>query len=121
MTTADSVFSPLDKSAAHISHPAHSLRFDTAAVILSGWFIFGMFLDGHAHNHGRVDNTFLTPWHAVLYSGYAAMGLLLVGMHFRNVMKGYPWRRALPVGYMPALAGVLIFGIAVCQSKKKKI
>lgn len=29
----------------------------------------GMTLDGWAHAHGATDNTFFTPWHAVLYSG----------------------------------------------------
>lgn len=92
--------------------PAASRRFDYLAVVLAGWFIFGMFLDGWAHNHDRVDDTFFTPWHAVLYSGYAALGLFLVGNHFRNVSRGYSWWRALPPGYMPALAGIIVFGLA---------
>jgi hypothetical protein len=34
----------------------------------------GIFLDGWAHAHGRVDESLFTPWHAVL-AGIA--GLLL--------------------------------------------
>lgn len=92
------------------SRPADSLRFDLASALLAVWFMAGMFLDGWAHNNGRVDNTFFTPWHAVLYSGYAAVGALTVGAHLRNVLKGYGWTRALPRGYMPSLAGVVLFG-----------
>jgi hypothetical protein len=74
------------------------------------WFIGGLFLDGWAHNNGRVDNTFFTPWHAVLYSGYAAVGALMVITQFRNVTKGYAWTRALPRGYLLSLLGVILFG-----------
>ena len=41
----------------------------------------GVFLDGWAHAHGKVDRTFLTcftPWHAALYSGYLSVALFLV-------------------------------------------
>ena len=31
--------------------------------------MLGVTLDGWAHAHGVVDDTFLTPWHAVLYAG----------------------------------------------------
>src|SRR5262245_5576109 len=112
MTTADRAIPSTEPSEARTGQPVAGLRFDAIAVVLSGWFIFGMFLDGWAHNHGRVDNTFFTPWHAVLYSGFAAMGLFLVGNHFRNVISGSRWLKALPAGYMPALVGVLIFGAA---------
>jgi len=92
--------------------PSDSLRFDYAVVALLSWFVGGMFLDGWAHNHGFVDNIFLTPWHAVLYSGYAATGALLILTQVRNVFKGYSFNRALPRGYFPALIGVVIFGLA---------
>src|SRR5262249_28162803 len=53
--------------------------FDWAAAILSGAFIGGVFLDGWAHTHGRVDDTFFTPWHAILYAAFLALATLLVG------------------------------------------
>lgn len=96
-------------SARSSSRPAGSLRFDLAVALLSCWFLFGLFLDGWAHNHGRVDDTFFTPWHLVLYSGYGAVGLVIVAAQVRNVFKGHHWLRALPTGYLPALVGVLIF------------
>ena len=36
--------------------------FDWAATMLAGVFTGGLFLDGWAHTHGRVDDTFFTPW-----------------------------------------------------------
>lgn len=91
--------------------PADSLRFDLMAALLSAWFIGGLFLDGWAHNNGRVDDTFFTPWHLVLYSGYAAVGALLTFTQFRNVGRGYAWTQALPQGYGLALLGIALFGI----------
>lgn len=39
------------------------------SFIFSGMIIAGMTLDGWAHAHGATDDTFFTPWHAVLYAG----------------------------------------------------
>jgi hypothetical protein len=89
--------------------PISSVRFDLLYAALSFWFISGSYLDGWAHNHGRVDNTFLTPWHAVLYSGFAAVAALTVITLVRGRMQGYAWTHALPVGYQPALLGVILF------------
>jgi hypothetical protein len=43
--------------------------FDWVTVALRAWLQGGGFLDGWAHHHGRVDASFFTPWHAVLYTG----------------------------------------------------
>jgi len=91
-------------------YPADSWRFDMLVACAALLFTFGMFLDGWAHNHGMVDNTFFTPWHAVLYGSFGLVGALLVGAHFFNVTRGHVWVKALPHGYMLALVGVLIFG-----------
>lgn len=92
------------------TYPPGSIRFDLWMCLFSGWFLLGLYLDGWAHNHGRVDDTFFTPWHAVLYSGYLAVALRLMFSYARNTFKGYDWMHALPVGYMTALFGVVIFG-----------
>jgi hypothetical protein len=88
-----------------------STRFDWIVTILCTLLIGGVFLDGWAHNHGKVDNTFFTPWHAVLYSGYALGAAFLFFSLARNHAKGYPWREALPAGYGLSLLGAIIFGI----------
>src|SRR5690349_306769 len=48
------------------------IGFDRLMMVLCCWFVGGLYLDGWAHDHGMVDKTFFTPWHAVLYSGYFA-------------------------------------------------
>jgi hypothetical protein len=86
------------------------LRFDWLAVGTSAWLLGGLFLDGWAHNHGKVDNTFFTPWHAVLYSGYLVTGLVLIGTMILNRSRGHSWGRALPSGYQLSLLGAALFG-----------
>lgn len=91
------------------SHPVGGLAFDLAVALLSAWFVIGVYVDGWAHNNGQVDDTFFTPWHALLYSGVAAAGLFLSLAQMRNVGKGHTWLRALPKGYLVSLVGVIIF------------
>jgi hypothetical protein len=43
-------------------------------------FLGGLYLDGWAHQHGRVDASFFTPWHAFFYSGFLLAALLLAVM-----------------------------------------
>jgi hypothetical protein len=93
-------------------HPANTLRFDWIAALIACWLISGLFLDGWAHNHGRVDDSFFTPWHGVLYSGAAAMIAFLTITQWRNVNKGYGWRWSLPQGYMLSLLGGILFGLS---------
>ena len=85
-----------------VSHPA----FDWTMTVLSALFVGGLFLDGWAHAHGRVDQTFFTPWHAALYSGFLATALVLWGGLVWGVRRGRPWGAALPDGYGLSLLGV---------------
>jgi len=93
--------------------PAASLRYDWLMAILSVITMLGVFLDGWAHNSfsGSIE-TFLTPWHAVLYGGVLLSGIALGIPYVLNVVKGYSWQRALPKGYMISLIGFFIFGTA---------
>ncbi|MBI2467911.1 MAG: hypothetical protein HYV62_08875 [Candidatus Rokubacteria bacterium] len=84
---------------------------DCAVVVLSAVFVGGLFLDGWAHAHGRVDQSFFTPWHAVFYAGYSAVASTLVASLLRNRARGYPWRGAFPAGYGLSLLGALIFAV----------
>lgn len=85
------------------------LGFDWLMMGLSLVFLGGLYLDGWAHNHGKVDNSFFTVWHAFFYSGFALVALLLLGTLVVNRLRGLPWQRALPQGYQLSLLGVLIF------------
>ena len=71
-------------------YPASSLRFDWMVVLASLWFMGGMFLDGWAHaNLASSLETFFTPWHAVLYSGFLAVASVLMLNLARNMARGY--------------------------------
>jgi hypothetical protein len=89
--------------------PASSVRFDMIAAALNVWFIIGLFIDGWAHNHGRVDDTFFTPWHAVLYSSVLAVAGFLTYSQTRNMLKGHSWSQSLPDGYGWSLGGAGLF------------
>jgi hypothetical protein len=85
------------------------MSFDWIVTLLSLTFMGGVYLDGWAHSHGRVDDTFFTPWHAVLYGGFLAMAALLLGTAVWRIARGARWREAMPDGYGLSLAGVALW------------
>jgi len=89
--------------------PISSVWFDWAMAVLSGWYVGGLFLDGWAHNHDRVDSTFFTPWHGAFYSGFLVVALLIDLAMVRNILRGSSWMRAAPAGYELAAFGVPLF------------
>ena len=90
-----------------------SLHFEWLVVLSSLWIFAGLYLDGWAHNNipEQIDS-FFTPWHLVLYSGYAVCAAILSVMYFLNVRRGYSWLKALPPAYMTSLLGAIIFAVA---------
>lgn len=95
------------------ARPVASPRFEWIMVGLSFWLVGGVYLDGWAHAHlPETLETFLTPWHAVMYSGFFAVALCLGMTMIWNHRKGFPWREAMPPGYrLPARAvGVFLVG-----------
>src|SRR5262245_26439396 len=94
-----------------LGQPEGGLGFDWLAALLSTVFVGGVFVDGWAHNHGKVDQSFFTPWHAILYSGFALYGLFLLATLLRQYRAGYAWRRALPAGYGLSLVGAAVFAV----------
>jgi hypothetical protein len=88
------------------------LRFDWLMTLASLWILIGVFLDGWYHNTFQEGiETFLTPWHGILYSGLAAAGAVLIPPYSRNLISGSHWTRALPHGYMLSLLGFIIFAM----------
>ncbi|WP_127531302.1 hypothetical protein [Paenibacillus kobensis] len=78
-------------------------------IVFGAWLIGGIFVDGYAHNHGVVE-TFFTPWHAILYSGFLACALWMGWQVLRTKRaSGLPWRKSVPDGYGLGLAGVGVF------------
>ena len=90
--------------------PVGGVAFQWIMVALLGLLLGGLFLDGWAHTHNRVDQSFFTPWHAAFYSGYASVALGLAGALLLNYRRGYVARKAVPRGYELSLLGVAMFG-----------
>lgn len=89
----------------HISVMKHAVT-----MLMGMWLIAGLFIDGFAHNHGAVE-TFFTPWHAILYSGYLACAVWILSITYQNKVKGShaTWAEAVPTGYKLGIAGVFVF------------
>jgi hypothetical protein len=82
-----------------------------AYLPLTAWFAGGLFLDGWAHNHILAElESFFTPWHAVFYSGFAAVALLVLGVALVN-RRGGSLAQGLPAGYRLSLAGIAVFSV----------
>ncbi len=58
--------------------PLSSVRFDWLMALVSIWWMGGLFVDAWAHSNVPQLETFFTPWHAVLYSGFLAVAATLV-------------------------------------------
>ncbi|MFZ2880576.1 MAG: hypothetical protein WA009_13630 [Phototrophicaceae bacterium] len=91
--------------------PAASLRFDWLMAMLSALFLAGLWVDGWAHFHSRVDDSFFTPWHLVFYGMFAVNALVLARTQLRGVGQGYSFARAMPHGYGWSLVSVLVFAL----------
>ena len=90
--------------------PVSGLHFDWLFNVLSAIFVGGLYLDGWAHNHGRVDQSFFTPWHAFFYSGYLLVAIAFCGATVINRARGYSLALSVPDGYR--LTGVGLFSFA---------
>ncbi|HEY2475591.1 MAG TPA: hypothetical protein VGI19_12445 [Candidatus Cybelea sp.] len=86
-----------------------SVGFDWTMSLLAVLLMGGLLLDGWAHSHGEVDQSFLTPWHALLYAALGVNGLALLGAGIAGLRNKYSLRNALPPGYWSAAIGVVIF------------
>jgi hypothetical protein len=86
-------------------------REDAITIALGFWLLAGLFIDGWAHNTGTRVETFFTPWHAALYSGYTASTLWLCGLVWWQLRAGKVGLAAIPRGYELGLVGAAIFGI----------
>jgi len=91
---------------------AMSEREDLVTGVLGLWLITGLFLDGWAHNTRPRLETFITPWHAVFYSGFLAMSAWVVWSVHRRRTPGGSWWAAVPPGYRGAVVGLAVFHIS---------
>src|SRR3546814_9496965 len=78
-----------------VDRPSLNPRERTVAVAFGIWMVVGLFLDGWAHDNNKPES-FFTPWHGVLYSGFAAATLAAVLVAARSRTSDRPWRETLP-------------------------
>ena len=83
-----------------------SRREQLALAFFASWTVFGLYVDGWAHEHNKPE-TFFTPWHLLLYSGFVT-GVLW------TVVDGWRQKRAGVVA-PGAVAGQRITAIAVAM------
>ncbi|GAA3595136.1 hypothetical protein GCM10022419_092980 [Nonomuraea rosea] len=92
-----------------------SLRTDLVTALLGLWFGVGLMIDAWAHTNRTDLETFFTPWHAVFYSGFAAVSGWIIWQVWRNVRTGRQGLAAVPMGYLAGLVAVpafAAFGVA---------
>lgn len=85
-------------------------RFDLLFALLAAWLLGGLYLDGWAHNNlAETLESFVTPWHGVFYTGFAATAALLIRVTLQRRRANRDWAAAVPAGYGPSLLGVALF------------
>ena len=82
--------------------------------LVTGWcsllLVLGLYLGGWNHLNRTGDGPVLTPWHGLLYLGFAATAGWILTRHQR---RGAWTLRAVPPGYRLALVGVGLAMVAV--------
>lgn len=63
------------------------LRDELAYMVCGLWMITGLFVDGWSHQANKPD-TFFTPWHFLLYSGFGAVVVYSGWMAVRDARAG---------------------------------
>jgi hypothetical protein len=84
-------------------------RDDAVAGLCGAWMLTGLFVDGWAHRNQKPE-TFFTPWHGLLYSGFMASAVWMLMVVRRHQRPGVPFRQTTPVGYGFRSVGVGVFG-----------
>lgn len=88
------------------THAAFTWVFTALSVL----FVAGIHVDGWAHRSFGDDlGTFLTPWHAIMYGGFALLAFFLAMTAVRNRMAGASRDAWLPSGYVLSFVGMVTF------------
>src|SRR3546814_10646644 len=98
----------VSKSVTESDQAGASVKFDWLMIATIGWMIGGLNVDIWAHIHRPELESLFSPWHGILYSGFAVhAGILYVTM-LRNQFKGQYWLRAVPKGYELVIVGAML-------------
>ncbi|MDQ0756207.1 hypothetical protein [Arthrobacter sp. B3I4] len=90
-------------------HRPTTVAEDFVTLAAGVWLLTGTYVDGWAHNNLHDLETFFTPWHALLYSGFAVCALWIAALTWRRHVPGARWTEAVPAGYGAAAVGVVLF------------
>ncbi|MEY2432449.1 MAG: hypothetical protein QOC92_2174 [Acidimicrobiaceae bacterium] len=77
--------------------------------LLGTWMITGLYLDGWAHQNTDLNDSITTPWHAVFYSGWAAIAGWIGWVVLRERRAGKRGLAGIPQGYAVGVFGVAVF------------
>src|SRR5205814_6321490 len=91
--------------------PPATPREDAVTALLGTVMMLGVLSDAWAHNNIiKTLESFFTPWHALLYAGFAATGAwtFLIAFRRRHLAPEW-WRDGWPAGYRLGAVGVVIF------------
>lgn len=105
------IISRLFPRAATLERPRGRHLDDLVLAFLSSWMVVGVFVDGWAHNNLDSVETFFTPWHVLLYSGFAAAAWWTTRVAARNRWELGAVRPAYRLGVAGA-AVFLVGGVA---------
>ena len=83
---------------------------EVLGMLFGLWTIIGLFLDGWAHSHQKPES-FFSPWHGVLYSGFTAAALWATWIAWRRRSPGHSLVQTMPPGHLASLAGFGLFGV----------
>lgn len=87
-------------------------RQDVLTVVFAAWLVFGVFVDGWAHTNLGDLESFFTPWHGLLYSGFGASAAWIGWLVMKGQEAGHRGVDAFPEGYGVAAIGAAVFGTA---------
>lgn len=102
----------MEKTAESVADRTRGSGRDAVMAALAAWLLAGLLLDGYVHNtSGEQLENFFTPWHGVLYSGFAASALWIALPLLRHHGRLRARFGALPDGYALGLLGAAIFAV----------
>jgi hypothetical protein len=85
--------------------PGASTRLDWLVALAGVWIMTGLFIDAHQHIFETIE-TFLNPWHIVMYSGAIFAAAVLAVTIASNYRQSRSFWHAVPPGYPQSVVGV---------------
>ena len=91
--------------------PRSTPAFDLTFAVVTLLAIVGLWLDVWSHVTYGADQSIFSQYHLLFYTATVMAGVFLAYTGITNLLAGYRWSDALPVGYSLSLAGIIFFGI----------